>query len=90
MNNYGKAVLNYQRALRIDAANEDAEFNLELTQTKLTDHFEAPAGIVFISWFKSLINSRNSDTWGHWGLFFLHLDIYVNSNIPLWQKTMVA
>lgn len=73
MNNYGKAVLNYQRALHIDAANEDAEFNLELTQTKLTDHFEAPAEMFFISWFKSLINSRNSDTWGHWGLFFLIL-----------------
>lgn len=73
MNNYGKAVLNYQRALRMDAANEDAEFNLELTQTKLTDHFEAPAEMFFISWFKTLINSRNSDSWGYWGLTFLLL-----------------
>lgn len=73
MNNYGKAVLNYQRALRIDAANEDAEFNLELTQTKLADHFDAPAEMFFISWIKSLINSRNSDAWGYWGLSFLFL-----------------
>lgn len=68
MKNYGKAVLNYQRSLRIDPSNDDARFNLELTQTKLTDRFDRPAEMFFISWIKDLIASRNSNVWGYRGL----------------------
>lgn len=66
--NYGKAVLNYQRSLRIDPSNDDARFNLELTQTKLTDRFDRPTEMFFISWIKGLIASQNSNVWGYGGL----------------------
>lgn len=68
MKNYGKAVLNYQRSLRIDPSNDDARFNLELTQTKLTDRFDRPTEMFFISWIKGLIASQNSNVWGYGGL----------------------
>ena len=42
-NNYALAVLNYQRALRIDPSDKDAAFNLQLTQTKLQDQFTPPS-----------------------------------------------
>lgn len=71
MKNYGKAIVNYQRSLRIDPSNKDAQFNLELTQTKLTDRFDAPAEMFFVSWTKSLIASKSSNSWGYLGLAFI-------------------
>lgn len=86
LKDYAHAVLAYQRALRLDPANDDAAFNLELTQTKLADHFDAPSEMFFVSWTKSLMRSQSSTTWGLWGLaafllglacfsayYFLHL-----------------
>jgi len=71
LKDYAHAVLFYQRSLRIDPSNDDAAFNLELTQTKLTDHFDAPSEMFFISWVKSFMQSQNSNTWGMFGLLFL-------------------
>lgn len=71
LKNLGRAVLNYQRSLRLAPANEDAAFNLELTQAKLSDRFDAPAEMFFVSWAKSLVQSQSSSTWGLWGLLFI-------------------
>lgn len=69
--NWGKAVLNYLRAIRINPQNKDAEFNLELTRSKLNDQFSIPSEMFFLSWTKSLIQSRNYIQWGHWAFSFL-------------------
>lgn len=73
LKDYPHAILFYQRALRIDPANKDAVFNLELTQAKLTDYFDAPSEMFFVSWVKKLMHSQNCNTWGMYGLFFLLL-----------------
>lgn len=63
---YPHAVLSYQRALRCNPANKDAAFNLELTQSKLTDRFDAPTEMFFISWMRSWMHSQSFRTWGLW------------------------
>lgn len=73
LKDYAHAILFYQRALRIDPSNDDAAFNLELTRTKLEDHFDTPPEMFFISWVKSLMQSQNSNAWGMSGLFSLLL-----------------
>lgn len=62
--NFGKAVLHYQRALRINPADDDARFNLQLTQSKLTDQFSAPSEMFFVSWYRNLRNSISATAWG--------------------------
>lgn len=71
LKNYPKAVLAYLRALRLEPANEDAAFNLELTRSKLTDRFDAPSEMFFVTMTKSLIYSQSARTWGFISLAML-------------------
>lgn len=71
MKEYPHAILYYQRALKIQPENEDAAFNLQLTQAKLTDHFESPSEMFFVTWFRGLVANHSANTWGHLALFAL-------------------
>ncbi len=71
MKEYPRAVLYYQRALKIKPENEDAVFNLQLTQAKLADRFESPSEMFFVTWFRNIITKHNADTWGHNALLVL-------------------
>lgn len=74
MNKWGEAVLNYRRALAADPGNADAGYNLELVGTKITDRFDAPSEMFFVSWMKRLVSSVGSTVWGYRGIaFFLAL-----------------
>lgn len=86
LQNYARAVLSYQRALRLNPANDDAAFNLELTQTKLSDHFDAPAEMFFVTWVKKLTHSQSSKAWGLWGLGFFLLALATFAAYYLMQR----
>ncbi len=70
-NNYALAVLNYQRALRINPSDKDAAFNLQLTQTKLQDQFTPPSEMFFITWMRMFITCISATAWGYWALLLL-------------------
>lgn len=69
--NYAQAVLNYQRALRLNPADKDASFNLDLTQSKLQDQFTPPSEMFFITWTRMLVVSVSATVWGYWAIFFI-------------------
>ncbi len=71
MKEYPHAILYYQRALKIQPENKDAAFNLQLTQAKLTDRFESPSEMFFVTWFRSVVTQHSADTWGHLALLTL-------------------
>lgn len=71
MKEYPRAILYYQRALKIQPENEDAAFNLQLTQAKLTDRFESPSEMFFVTWFRGVVTQHSADTWGHLALLTL-------------------
>lgn len=71
LNDIPHAILCYERALRIDPANEDVAFNLALCRTKITDRFERPSEMFFITWIRQLVYGHSADVWGLWGLVFL-------------------
>lgn len=73
--NYALAILNYQRALRIDPSDKDASFNLELTQSKLQDQFTPPSEMFFITWSRMLVRSMSATAWGYWAVFFMVLAV---------------
>lgn len=89
---YAKAVLAYERALWIDADNEDAQYNISLVRTRLTDRFSKPSEMFFISWFRTWISSHSVAHWTKlsfaWlAVFFAFLILYfVGSRIWL-RKT---
>ncbi len=90
---YGKAVLNFRRALYLHPAHEDAAFNLELTELKLTDRFDAPDEFFFVSWAKQLVYGRSSTSWGYFSLVALLLALLCILALwvvkCLWQKRLV-
>ena len=59
----GKAILNYERALRLDPTDKDIKANLEyalaLTKDEVAEQYE----IFFVAWFKTLAYMTSSTSW---------------------------
>lgn len=61
LNDIANAILNYERAKKLNQTDEDLLFNLQLANTKITDKVSVlPTG----NGFKKLTQSLNTDTWG--------------------------
>lgn len=63
-NQPGKAILNYERALKIDAADEDAKANLEYVQSKIVDKIPQDDIPFYRQWSNSFIALFSKDVWG--------------------------
>ena len=63
-NQPGKAILNYERALKIDAGDEDAKANLEYVQSKIVDKIPQDDVPFYRQWSNSFISLFSKDTWG--------------------------
>ncbi len=62
-NMIGKAILNYERALRIDPTDKDTKANLEFVLTMTKDEVAENYEIFLVTWFKSVVNSLPITTW---------------------------
>ncbi len=62
-NGLGKAILNYERALRLDPTDDDARANLEFAQSRTKDEVAEQHSLFFVAWFRSLIGLAGIDTW---------------------------
>jgi tetratricopeptide (TPR) repeat protein len=59
------AILNYERALKLDPNNEDILFNLEMAQHKTTDKIEHLDKFFLEEWNKSIQGLFSSDGWSY-------------------------
>jgi tetratricopeptide (TPR) repeat protein len=77
-NNITFAILNYERALRLNPKNEDARFNLEMAKKQVVDNIDLLPEPGFLRWWHELISSRPADKWGTHSLvsFFLFLLLF--------------
>lgn len=77
-NNITYAILNYERALKLEPTNEDARFNLEMTKRQVVDNIDLLPEPGFLRWWHELINSKPADSWGTHTLvsFFLFLLLF--------------
>ncbi|MCR4614312.1 MAG: tetratricopeptide repeat protein [Bacteroidaceae bacterium] len=57
------AILNYERALRIDPSDDDTRTNLALARSKTSDKVTPPSEMFFVTWWKNLCNSLSIHTW---------------------------
>lgn len=73
LKNFGRAVWAYQNALRLDPSDQDAAFNLELTQTKIADRFTEGGTMFFAPLLRGLMRAQSATAWGVWGAALLLL-----------------
>jgi tetratricopeptide (TPR) repeat protein len=82
LNNVAGAILNYEKAKKLDPNDEDIDFNLKLAGMRTVDKIET-IPIFFISdWTIDLVNLYSEDTWGWLSMLlvwigFVILSIYV-------------
>ncbi|MCH8546193.1 MAG: tetratricopeptide repeat protein [Cryomorphaceae bacterium] len=72
-NNLGKAILNYERALKLAPKDEDIQFNLEFARASTVDKIESTGTV----WFKKMVHgylkTMNTNAWAMVSLVLVFL-----------------
>lgn len=63
LNKIGPAVLNYERALKINPGYKEASENLALTQSRISSHIRSGNDIFFIRWWQALTRADMALLW---------------------------
>lgn len=61
--NIPKAILYYERALKLDPSYDDARFNLNLLQSSIQDRIEPVPELILKTWVRKLCYASDSDNW---------------------------
>lgn len=61
--NITKAVISYERALRLSPGDYDIRFNLQFARSKTIDKIAPESEMFFVTWYHSLVNFTNVDNW---------------------------
>jgi tetratricopeptide (TPR) repeat protein len=66
----GLAILNYERALRINPRFKDAAYNLQIAESKVVDNVNTSPTFFVKRWINGLINTSTSNQWAIISLSF--------------------
>ncbi len=61
--NFSKAILNYERALKITPDDEEVNFNLKIASLKVVDKMESVPEIFYKKWINKFATFFSSKTW---------------------------
>lgn len=77
--NIPRAILNYEKALKLKPDNEDALFNLKMANKRTVDKVERLPELFIGNTWRTLITSKTVDNWAYYtiGLFFLSLLLFI-------------
>lgn len=89
---YGRAILNYERALKVDPSHADARFNLAFCQEFVQDDIDSVPEFFLRTWVRKVCHSLSSDVWTALFLVFLALAlgmalVFILSGAAIWKKT---
>lgn len=92
MNELGKAIINYERALRLSPRYADARFNLEFANQKVIDNIELSETFFLKKWIGAIMRLLTSNGWFYFAaIFFIPalaaLLLFVFGNSKLVRKT---
>jgi tetratricopeptide (TPR) repeat protein len=82
--NTAKAILNYERARKLEPEDEDVNFNLKIASLKVVDKIESVPEVFYKKWISSVSSIFPESTWSVitilfiW-LLFISLALYVTS-----------
>lgn len=60
---YPRAILNYERALKLDPSYEDAKYNLTIASSMIQDKIDQVPEFILKRWLRELCYTLDSDTW---------------------------
>ncbi len=86
-----KAILNYERALRLNPGNEDYKYNLRIANDKLVDKIDSIPELFYIKWWKSVKYLLSPNAWAKLALFsfslvFIFIAIFLLSRTALLKR----
>ena len=81
LNQTGKTILNYERALRIAPSDGDIQQNLALARSRIVEDIEPLSNIFIVRWWHLLRGYLSADGWSMLALFFLWAGI---AGMALW------
>ena len=58
-----RAVLNYERALKLDPSYSDARYNLEIVESRIQDNIEPVPEFFLKEWLRNISQIMSSDAW---------------------------
>lgn len=58
-----QAILAYERSLRLNPRDKDAQYNLEFARTQIIDNIEDNRAFFFSSWAKAVRDTLTEETW---------------------------
>lgn len=64
LTDYPNAILNYERALKLDPNDEDIRFNISLANSRIEDKIETVPELFYKRWFVSIQQMASADVWG--------------------------
>jgi len=67
----GRAILYYERALRLDPSNEDVKYNLEFANLSKTDKIDKIEPFFVVAWYRNITNLMTSNIWAIISLILL-------------------
>ncbi len=67
-NQIAPAILNYERAARLNPTDADLQHNLAMAKSRTVDKVDMLAVPEFVSGYKSFVNATPADRWGAWSI----------------------
>lgn len=65
LNLIGPAVLNYERALRLEPSHKDAQDNLYLAQGRINNRIQSVPEIFFLRWWHTITHANKATPWAY-------------------------
>lgn len=92
MNDMPSAILNYEKAKKLNPNDEDILFNLEIANSQIVDKIENVPEIFYLRWWKNLLYAFTVDQWAiislvFFSLIFVMLLFFLLTNIYWIKKT---
>lgn len=70
-NQIGRAILNYERALRLRPFDGNVKYNLEIARSRTVDRIEPLPVIFYIRWWNGFVYAMSVDNWARTGIAFV-------------------
>lgn len=86
-NNLPSAILNYERALKLEPGNEDFIYNLGVANSRIVDKIEVLPELFYIRWWKQLKSLFSPDSWAKFAIITFFL-LFINIAIFLLTRTI--
>lgn len=59
----GKAILNYERSLKLEPTDEDARYNLRIAEARAVDNIQEVPRLFFVNWWINILSAFSGSEW---------------------------